>query len=68
MSTHLFLLLVLNNHTHTFCVSANLECKNMRFDCDGNDDEVLPPQEERLPIAAAKCSAIAVAAYILIVA
>jgi hypothetical protein len=40
----------------------------MRFDCDDNDDEVLPPQEERLPIAAAKCSAIAVAAYILIVA
>jgi hypothetical protein len=40
----------------------------MRFDCDDNDDEVLPLQEERLPIAAAKCSAIAVAAYILIVA
>ena len=40
----------------------------MRFDCDDNDDEVLPRQEERLPIAAAKCSAIAVAAYILIVA
>jgi hypothetical protein len=41
----------------------------MRLDCDDNDDEVLlPPQEERLPIAAAKCSAIAVAAYILIVA
>ena len=37
----------------------------MRLDCD--DDEVLPPQEERSPIAAAKCSAIAVAAYILIV-
>jgi hypothetical protein len=38
----------------------------MRLDCDNNDGEVLP-QEERSPIAAAKCSAIAVVAYILIV-
>jgi hypothetical protein len=39
----------------------------MRLDCDDNHDEVLPPQEERLPIAAAKCSAVVVAAYVLIV-